>query len=349
MASILIPGEKWEAIFGAAKPKRKFKTTTEQKARRLKRTVRTTGNGKTTKRRKSVSAEPKEIEPGIYFDIPFAAYLAWPFVNNTLLTQAARSMAHFRFAEQAIDGKPTSAMQFGSLVHAGILEPKLLAVMPCFEDGIRRKDGSEYANPKATTAYKNRVAEFESANVGKRIVTAAEFESIRGIRESLARHDRAAEYLDDGPVEVSIVWDNLDSGIRCKARLDKWSEVSHRIVDLKTTRDASDFERSIRKYRYHRQAAFYSDGMHALSGQVHEFAIVAVETDLPFCVRAAPVSDEALEAGRDEYKRLLQDIAECRSSCHWPGYSDPDYWELPAWFRSEESVSLNVSGQTVTL
>jgi hypothetical protein len=349
MATILIPSDKWEAIFATAKPKRKVATAAKRKTHSRKDKANTGSNGRRIKRRKAMTAEPEDIEPGIYENIPFDTYLSWPFVNNTLLTHAARSLAHFRFAEQTADDEPTAAMQLGSLVHAGILEPDSLVVMPCFEDEIRREDGSKYANPKATTAYKNRVADFEAANAGKRIVSAGEYESIVGIRESLTGHKRASDYLDQGSVEVSIVWDDPDSGIRCKGRVDKWSEKECRIVDLKTTRDASEFERAIFKYGYHRQAAFYSDGMHALTGQVHEFAIAAVETDSPFCIRAAPVSDEALAAGRTEYMRLLQDIATCRSRGEWPGYQDPERWELPEWFQSHESVSLNVSGQTVTL
>jgi hypothetical protein len=296
-----------------------------------------------------VTVEPGDIEPGIYFDVPFEEYLAWPLINNTLLTHAVRSMAHLRVAEQSPLDQPTDSMRLGSLIHSGVLEPDSLIVMPRFEDEIRRKDGREYANPKATSEYKQRVADFESANVGKRIVSAVEFESIAGIRESLSRHERAAEHLDEGPVEVSIVWDDPDSGIRCKGRLDKWCEQNRRIVDLKTTRDASDFERSLLKYGYHRQAAFYSDGMSILTGHVHEFAIVAVETEPPYCVRGAPVSTNALDSGRKEYRRLLQDIAACRTTGEWPAYEDPERWELPKWFQSHESISLSVSGQTVTL
>jgi hypothetical protein len=309
----------------------------------------TTGNGKRTMRRKSASAVSGNIEPGVYFEVPFDEYLSWPLVNNTLLSQAARSLAHFRFAEQTDGDESTAAMRLGSIIHAGVLEPESLAVLPRFEEEIRRKDGSEYANPKATTAYKQCVADFEAANAGKRIASAGEHESIVGIRESIAEHDRAAEFMDDGSVEVSIVWDDANSGIRLKARLDKWSKAQRRIVDLKTSRDASDFERSIFKYAYHRQASLYVDGIRALTGHRHEFAIVAVETEPPYCVRAAPVSTNALEDGRTEYKLLLQKIAACRRTGEWPAYENPDCWDLPDWFRNQGSVSLNVSGRTVTL
>ena len=207
-----IRAERWDAIFGTVKPKRNANARKRRAA----------GNGRRSSQTKPAPKPSDEIDPGIYLDVSFEEYLAWPCVNNTLLSHAVRSMAHFHLAEQTPVDEPTESMRFGSLVHAGVLQPESLVVMPPFEDEVRREDGSQYANPKATAAYKQRVAEYEAANGSKQIVSEAEYERICGIRESLANNDRAVQYLcDNGQVELSLVWEDPDSGIRCKARLDR--------------------------------------------------------------------------------------------------------------------------------
>ena len=229
-------------------------------------------------------------EPGIYHDVDFEEYLSWDAVNNSSLHPAERSMAHFAAQEPV---EPTEAMQFGSLVHCGRLEPDCLAqryvVTPDFATQVRRPDGSPYANPRASGEYKRLVAEFEEENAGKEIVSQEKYMQMLGMLTSLANSVRANEYLGPGDAEVSIVWDDRDTGVRCKARLDKWSHPHRRIADLKTANDASDFERAIFNYRYHRQAAFYVDGAAALTGKGHSYCLVVVEKTPPYGVRCADV------------------------------------------------------------
>src|SRR5688500_16399840 len=51
---------------------------------------------------------------GLYANVSFDDYLSWTCVNSTLLSQAARSMAHFRAAEVAGAVEPTDAQELGS-------------------------------------------------------------------------------------------------------------------------------------------------------------------------------------------------------------------------------------------
>lgn len=269
-------------------------------------------------------------EPGVYADVPFDVYVGWPAVNNSSLTPLLRSPAHYRQA-QANPITPSEAMQLGSLVHAGRLEPAALqeryVAIPDFAAMVRTKDGEIPKNPRATSEYKQLVADFERANSDKQIVSLEQFERMLGVVGSLCRSRRALEYLTGGEQELSLVWIDAETGLLCKGRLDHWCERTRRASDLKTTRDAADFPRFIAQLHYDRQAAFYLDGLATLGLAPREFCIVAVETEAPFGVRSAPVSAATIESGRRKYRDCLRTLAEARSSGDWRGYVDPVEWE----------------------
>jgi len=296
--------------------------------------------------------EPFCPEPGIYETVPLEKYLEWDAISNSRLALARRSMAHFNCP---IDRPSSDAMRFGSLVHSGRLEPLNIplryVVLPDYGAAILRPDGTPYANPKATKEYKTRVFEFQEMNAGKEIVDQDTYDRLIGLVTAVDANERAREYLNgNGKVEVSVVWDCPKTGLRCKGRLDKWNLDSARITDLKTTRDAGDFERSIARFGYYRQGAFYTWGLTVLTGIEHEFCIVAVESEAPFGVRAAPLSAEALKVGQVEVAELLQTIQKCRATDTWPGYDSPDAWDLPEWAQpKEEPVTIKVGGQAVAV
>ena len=293
-------------------------------------------------------------KPGIYPDVPFETYLSWDAISNSSLHAAKRSMLHYRRQRPT---EETSSMKLGTLCHAGKFEPieipKRYVVMPPFEETIRKKDGSEYDKPKATAAYREMVDDFVKTNSDKTVVTRYEYDAMCLMVQALAEHERANEFLGvdaHTKTECAIVWVDRETGLTCKGRVDALQTRRCLAGDLKTSADVDNFEKQIAYRSYHRQGAFYCDGLEQLTGDPHDFAIVAVENTMPYGVRAARLSDDAIEAGRDEYKSLLRQIAECRAADIWPGYTDPDEWKLPAWAqRSDESVELIIGGQSVSL
>lgn len=293
-------------------------------------------------------------KPGLYEDVSFDDYLRWPYVNNSSLKAVLRSPAHYQAYLRQPRNEPSDALRFGTFAHAGKLEPIHVAaryvVMPAFEDQVRREDGTEFKNPKGSAAYKELVAEFERVNADKELVSQADFDKLCGMLDALRANSRAREYFDhNGPAEVTMVWDDPTTGIRCKGRIDKLDEVNRRAADLKTTQDAADFSRSISKFGYHRQGAFYVDGLEALTGARHEFCLVAVEKEFHYGVRSAPLSADAIAVGRAEYRKALDRIAACRVKEEWPGYDDPESWTLPPRAFHSSPVPLNVAGELVTL
>ena len=123
-------------------------------------------------------------------------------------------------------------------------------------------------------------------------------------------------------------------GIECRCRPDAVTERGV-IVDLKTTRDASpeEFARSIAQYRYHVQAAFYSDGYRAAFGEAPRgFVFIAVETEAPYLVAVYVASEAMTQRGRIDYQADLDTFRWCRDHNDWPGYSGhPLTIDLPKW------------------
>ena len=94
--------------------------------------------------------------------------------------------------------------------------------------------------------------------------------------------------------------------------------------------------------------AHYADGVKVLTGVECSAAIVAVETVRPYCVMAAPLSDDLMACGLQERNQLLADVAHAKTVNHWPGYHSPEVWELPDWKQAgEEPIELTVGGETI--
>ena len=107
------------------------------------------------------------------------------------------------------------------------------------------------------------------------------------------------------------------------------------MVDLKTTEDASPagFSKSCAKYRYHVQAASYSEGYRQITGEyVKAFVFVAQEKTPPYAVATYTLSAESLLEGEIQYNKNLATYTECMLKEKWPAYSDDiEELSLPGW------------------
>lgn len=290
-------------------------------------------------------------EPGVYANVEAAEYFSWDAVSNSRLSLMNKSPRHYQAGGNI---KETKAMRFGSLAHLATLQPLEIAdhyaVMPAYhlDEANQTKDGDP--STATTTVYvKRKVADFTAANSRRQIVTQEEFDRARLLCESIAGNQDARDCLAGaGPVEVSLVWDDPETGIRCKARLDKVLSAERRLVDLKTTGNLFKFSRSIEDYGYHRQMAHYQEGWSVLhGGELLEPWLVPVESGKPFCVQPAPVDAESLQQGHKERDRLLGRVAECVESGEWPGPESPEAWRLPE--RAFDPVTVTIGGVEVEI
>lgn len=292
----------------------------------------------------SEMTKPTTLEPGIYPDMPFADYLALPYESNSHLKPMAISPLHY-IEQEPVD---TAATQFGTAAHVVILEAetmlKRLVVMPDYRAKVTAEyeaAGKSCVKPGGTKRYKQLVADFHdglACRPGVQVIEQEKLDALTSMQTRIRENEIAAKWLAfPHQTEVTIIWDDPDTGIRCKGRLDIWLHEHNLIVDYKTTSWLAGFEKEIVRWGYNRQAAMYVDGMQAI---LHEgtafdtavaFGIIAQESQPPYAVQAAPLDADSIKAGRRAYKRDLARVAACRASGVWPGPDNPDCWRIPEW------------------
>ena len=246
--------------------------------------------------------------------MPAAQYHATDAVSASLLKQIAKSPAHARAYLQQ-QQEPTAAMLFGTAFHTCILElDRFRAEYAVFQGDKRTKDG------KAT--YEALVAD------GKTIITQGDYDTLMAMADSIEQHPAASALLNlEHKNEVSMFWEDEETGLQCKCRPDIWAGMI--LVDLKTTEDASPegFARSIQTYGYGIQAAHYLAGSGA-----DAFIFVAVEKKAPYAVAVYELDPLSLEICETKRRGLLEYWANCREADMYPAYSDEcQLISLPAW------------------
>ena len=272
-------------------------------------------------------------EPGVHEGVAFADYCAWRALNASRLKLAAKSMKHYHEFVQP----DTDNLVLGRADHTATLEPDRFPLeFTVWNEGVRR--GKKWEA-------------FAEANSDKSILTQAQYADILKMRDAV-RGDAVAGPIVSGPgtAEVSIVWVDEPTGILCKGRLD-WI-VDGVIYDLKTARDVSPrrFGNSAVEYGYDISAAFYIDAWLAATGEVATIELICVEKSAPWDVVVVPLGDDAIEAGRGKYRKLLNEVARCRQRGEWPGIAGGCKVPLryPEWARPQnDPAELVIEGQRV--
>ena len=171
-------------------------------------------------------------------------YRALPLMNQSAIKHGMRSMAHMK---AYMDGEikfTSDALSLGSLVHAVVLEEEYFSDMYAIMPKIDRR----------TKAGKQAYEDFLAVNADREICKEEDWETAMKMRESVWSHPAAAPLLKrKGKAEQTITWNDPDSGIDCKGRIDLLLEGKGRqkpmIVDLKTTQDAGpDFAKALLKF-----------------------------------------------------------------------------------------------------
>lgn len=260
--------------------------------------------------------------PTIRHDLTNAEYHASPAISKSGLDLIRKAPALYRWRRDN-PKEPTPAMRLGTLTHTAVLEPWRLDENIMVAPKIDRR----------TSAGKAEWEAFLIASEGKELVELDELEKLYAIRDSVRSHPAAAKALGMiREVESSIFWQIGDVDCRCRPDGITTNGV---IVDLKTTKDASPdgFAKSIAGYRYHVQAAYYSDGYEAAFGSPPRgFVFIAVETEPPYLVAVYVASEVMVIRGRADYLADLETFRRCRDADEWPGYSAaPLTIDLPKW------------------
>lgn len=276
------------------------------------------------------------MTPGIYENLPFEQYLQIEAISNSRLGLMGKSPLHYRTC--AAPDEKSKPLVLGQLVHCGRLEPMSIAeryaVQPDYHlDAENVTDSGKPSQSKATRWCRDKCDQFAEANRDKDIVSREWYAEAKQIVDAVCRCDEANALLNaPGPCELTLVWHDDETGLPCKARMDKAAPALGKFADLKTTADIGKFQRAIVNYGYHRQMAHYQEGWAVLrGGELLEPWLIPVEKKEPFCAMAAPLDEEALMAGYQQRRVYLNRVAECLESGEWPGPPSPKCWRVPEY------------------
>ncbi len=267
-------------------------------------------------------------------------YHAHPATSKSSLDLISRSPLHYwsRYLDpRRVATEPTAAMRLGTAVHTHVLE-------------LNAWDSRYVIAPAAidrrTKAGKEQWTAFETQAGGRDIISRDDYQLMIDMGLAVSRHRAAAWLLHGlpGKAETTHMWFDKETGIQCKCRPDWLSDDGKTIVDLKTTEDASkkEFQRSIAKWGYHRQASWYLDGVEQATGtRPEQFIFVCVEKKAPYAVAVYVADPLMIEAGAKATGEALRKLAECKASDKWPSYSDEvELISLPPWMLPKADGTL---------
>lgn len=281
------------------------------------------------------------MTPGIH-DVPASEYHAFRAASASgLRVIHARTPAHLRKTWDDQD-KPSLALVLGTLIHHVVLEPHVplprIALVPeTYTVPADAKPAKGAPGPGEVVPWNNRAKHCRDWRAlqeaaGKIVLDAEDMATVRECAESVGQCAEASELLrTSAHRESTLVWET-EARTPCKARLDAWGDGI--VVDIKTTTDASPdgFARHAYDLGYHLQAAWYVDGLEAVTGWKASFYFVAVEKDSRL-VTVHHATHDFLQRGREAYERALAQFESAWESGVWPGYAPGIHdLDVPEWF-----------------
>ena len=239
----------------------------------------------------------------------------------------------------------TPALRIGRAIHclileAGEFEKRWICAGPC--EAVKKKGdvcgsgGSLYLEGSWYCRIKSHAPEGAGdPPEGIEVVTPEELDLVKVCAESLRGHKVASEILSNGDAEQEMEWEDPETGIACRGRVDYLK--ANAIVDLKSTRQETvrAFTMDVARNLYHGQLAWYHDGA-IKAGRLPADAelpyIIAVSTAEPYDVAPFQLSKYTYQAGQILYRDLLLKYKQCQASEWYPGIA-PDLLELevPPW------------------
>lgn len=246
-----------------------------------------------------------------------AEYDALDALNWSRLKVTLSSAAKYKHALTQ-PREDTGTFAFGRVFHLALLEPEKLASEVVIYDGHRAG--------KVWDA-------FEAAHVGQEILKTEAIADAIGMATAL-RSDPEIAPLLPGRHELTATA-TVDGRAR-KGRIDILSR-GGLLIDPKSTTDASPegFARSVEKFAYLGQMAWYFDLLDACGERPLGTALLAVEKTAPYDHALYTLSDDDLEAGRGLYRRALAVVERCEWSESWPGYKSIQPLQRPRWATTQ--------------
>ncbi len=269
--------------------------------------------------------------------LTYEQYAAEPGVRASELKYLKRSPAHLQ-AALADPGGSSDALEFGKMFHYAVENGERFLDMYVVEPFV----------DKRTKAGKALLQEFQdNVKPGAIVVKSKWAEPLLGMLKSIMSHRLAYGLLKDCVRETSCWVTDPDTGLVMKFRPDIITKNNGRIVDIKTTRNASPsfFLNQIFSDRYEDDpfyvlsAAHYTHGAR-LSKQCNGESIlyIAIEKEPPYGIMIYPLGEGEIDPGEQWRSYLMWRYAKCLKEGLWPCYEERAYpVTLPQWLSEPPS------------
>lgn len=296
---------------------------------------------------------------GWHFRLAMSVYLADPGVSSSILKLQADAPA---LAKAAMDGdledNDTKASVEGELIHTALLEPDELNERYVISGNCKailasgKRKGQECGatgkavDPNTGWVCGRHGADKLDPNQDRRtVVSSAQWRMAIQLRDNALVADRPLHHPDAkkmleaaGEPELTGIFNDPDTGVRGRVRLDRWLEVGWS-VDVKSVdvgRGAADrFVRHLWNRGMHVQQGWYGHGSGILDRPLTRHVLLVAERGFPYLVQPYLLPPQLVEYGQRQALEALRNLAECRAKGEWPGYSDQlEELELLGWQKA---------------
>lgn len=256
--------------------------------------------------------------------LTYEQYAELEGVNWSRLRAIRKSALHFRYKLQHPQDDEAKHLRIGSVTHAYLLEPETVERRFVVWTG-KVRNGKKWD-------------EFREEHAHQTILGPKEMEAGIGAAKAVLAHPIAGKLLVGGLREASFTWNDRETGLKCKARVD---HTNRYVTEVKTTAQLAPrlFENSATRIGYHGQLAFYGDGLRENGIAIDpEPRIICVESEAPHDVVVFRIPAFVVEEGRDLYRRLLKKLARCIETNEWPGRAEAEelVFTMPMWALDED-------------
>lgn len=272
---------------------------------------------------------------GLVHDLPADEYHADPALSASGVKLLLHPSCPAKYRHERDYGRPPKkAFDFGHAAHRlvlGVGEDLAAIDLPDW----RTKEAKQFKR--------------DCYDTGAVPLLASEMQVVEDMAAALQATPLAAAMLapDSGAAEVSAFWTDQQSGIRRRCRFDWLRHLTtgrrRIVVDYKTcvAADEESLQKAFVTYGYHRQAAWYLDGVRALDlhgGLDPVFVFICQEKTAPYLVNVVQPDPNAVRIGGIDNRRAINTFADCQRTGVWPGYvdTDPNWLALPTWIESRE-------------
>lgn len=167
--------------------------------------------------------------------------------------------------------------------------------------------------------------DFDKRASGRLLLKEEQVQKIQYMSENLAANPLAVEVLTSQLVEISLIWEDPQTGIWIKSRPDCLPSNGYDFGDLKTFAPKGanlilSAQRAITDHGYAMQMALAAMGAEAVLGTTAErCALVFIQSSEPYEVIPISLNEDAMEWGRIMCRHGINKMHECLQTGEWPG------------------------------